>query len=90
MKPTREEIIQRGHAADALIKSDVFMQCLEAVETQMQEAWKSSRPVDVAERERLYLMVQVMADLGRVLRKWADDARVAVHEAERRAQAPVT
>ncbi len=90
MKPTKEEIIQRGQAAANLIASGVYMQCLTALESQMSEAWKSTRPADTAERERLYLMVQVMADQGRVLRSWADEATVAAHEIERRAKEQVT
>jgi inosine/xanthosine triphosphate pyrophosphatase family protein len=83
---TKEERIQRGLAAKALMDSGVFIEALKYLEAAMSEEWKSSRPDDAIGRERLYLMTQIMADLGRVLRQWSGEAAFEVHEIERRQQ----
>lgn len=83
---TKEELIQRGLSAKALLDSGVYRAALDHLEAQLAESWKASRPGDVQERERLYLMVQVMADLGRVLAGWAGTAALEIHESERRAK----
>jgi hypothetical protein len=86
---TKEEQLRRGQAAAELLDSGVFSLALDGVEAELSEAWKSSNPVDVAGRERMYLMVQLISDIGRLLHKWKGDVVVAHHEAERARRASV-
>lgn len=81
---TKEEIILRGQAAQQLMDSGIYRQCLEHLEAQVAESWKRTRPDDADERERLYKMVQAMADLGRVFLTWKGEAVFELHEIERR------
>lgn len=83
---TKEEMIQRGLEAKTLLDSGVFKQCLVHMEDRLAESWKASNPNDRDGRERLYLMVQIMSDLGRILGEWAGQAAFEVHEIERRRQ----
>jgi hypothetical protein len=60
----KEEQLRRGQAAAELLDSGVLSRALDGVEAELSEAWKSSNPVDVAGRERMYLMVQLISDIG--------------------------
>lgn len=79
----RDAIIRRGKAAAGLLENGTFMEAMAALEAEMCEKWKASNPAHADERERLYVMVQIMADLGRVLSAWAGHATVEEHLAER-------
>lgn len=84
---TDEEKVRRGQNADQLLKSGVFSNVLEALEAEYAEAWKATRPDDKDGRERIYNMVQLIADQGRLLTKWQGEAVFIVKEHERRKQA---
>ena len=84
---TKDEILIRGEQADALLKSGVFKQCMAAVETEICEEWKATRPEDEEGRKRMYLMIQLQADYLRMLTRWQNDALMARAEAERAKQA---
>lgn len=75
--------VLRGEAADQLLKSEVYQRATKELEAELTEQWLQTRPEDKDGRERLYLMAQIMADLGRILIKWQGDARIAHAEAER-------
>lgn len=80
---TKEDQLIRGEQADALLKSGVFKQCMDAVEAEICEAWKSTHPGDEEGRKRMYLMIQLQADYLRMLTRWQNDALMARAEAKR-------
>lgn len=79
----KESLLKRGQLASQLLASGVYEEARLELESELKESWAASRPDDEDGRERLYLMTQLMADIGRILLRWQGDAQIEIHNAER-------
>lgn len=84
---TQEERILRGRAAARLMADDVAGQALEAIAADTTDAWRNSRPDDVAGREDAFRMLRAIGLFRATLQAWAQDGQVEEHNAKTRDQA---
>lgn len=63
MELTKEE--QRGRDADALRANPLFVEAFDTIEREIEQAWKDSPARDEAGREKLWLMLQLLARVKR-------------------------
>lgn len=84
--PTIEEIIQRGHVAEALINNSLLNECFEKVLDDCSKQWlatKREAQIDVQAREELHARANAVADLRAQLHVWLNDAVMEVANLER-------
>lgn len=54
--------VERGREAQRIIESEVYKKAMQALADGYQSQWINSRPDEVAERERAYTKIQILAD----------------------------
>jgi hypothetical protein len=83
---TSAEIIQRGQAAEALLKNTLLNEAFEEVLSDVSRRWlatKREAGVDVQQREELHAKANAVAELRGQLRAWLDDALSEINKIER-------
>lgn len=81
-----EEIINRGRAADDLLKNTLLNEAFEEVLAQTSRAWlatKREAQLDVQLREELHAKANAVAELRGQLQAWLNDAVAEVTKLER-------
>jgi len=53
----------RGSKANDLLRNPIFQEAFEAMRTRYATAWADTAPGDAAERERLYVAINVLEDI---------------------------
>lgn len=84
--PTTEEIIQRGHVAEALLNNSLLNEAFEEVLAQTSRQWLATKRealIDVQAREELHAKANAVAELRAQLHVWLNDALVEVANLER-------
>lgn len=84
--PTTEEIIQRGHVAEALLNNSLLNECFEKVLADCAKQWlatKREASIDVQAREELHARANAVAELRGQLHAWMNDAVMEVANLER-------
>lgn len=83
---TTEEIIQRGHVAEALLNNSLLNECFEKVLDDCSKQWLASKreaSIDIQAREELHARANAVAELRGQLHAWLNDAVMEVANLER-------
>lgn len=59
---TKEQEVERGRQAAAILESQAFREAVDALEKAYTDDWKNTPAPDAAGRERLYVALQVSRD----------------------------
>lgn len=67
----------RGSKAEGLINHELFKESFDALRAKYIEAWTITEPAETNAREKLWLAVQVLADVENHIKKVAQSGRLA-------------
>jgi len=72
--------VERGREAQRIIESEVYKKAMQTLADGYQSQWINSRPNDVAERERAYTKIQILADFVNEVKAVLETGQMAEHE----------
>lgn len=80
---TKEQEIERGRQAAAMLESDIFRTAVEALGAEYVRAWMESPSADVEGRERLFLALQVSRDFVAHLQSMISSGKISAQQISR-------
>tara|TARA_R100000808_G_C2039641_1_gene79833 strand:- start:51 stop:314 length:264 start_codon:yes stop_codon:yes gene_type:complete len=60
-----ETELERGNKAAELLRNPIFSESFEVLKDYYQDSWQQTDPNDVEARERIYVAINVLADIRR-------------------------
>jgi len=72
-----------GQEAKRIIESEVYKKALQTLSDGYMSQWMNSRPDEVAERERAYTKIQILADFVNEVKTVMETGKMAEHEMKR-------
>ena len=72
-----------GQEAKRILDSEVYKNAMQKLADGYQSQWMNSRPNDVAERERAYTKIQILADFVNEVKTVMETGKMAEHEMKR-------
>lgn len=74
--------VERGKEAQGIIESEVYKKAMQTLADGYQSQWINSRPDEVAERERAYTKIQILADFVNEVKTVMETGKMVEHEEE--------
>lgn len=74
---------QRGRAAEDLLENPLLVEAFDNLEAAYLAEWRASKPLELEERERLWLAVQVLGEVRQHLRVIVENGVIAKRDLER-------
>ena len=74
------EEIRNGQEAQRILDSEVYKNAMQKLSDGYMSQWVNSRPNDVAERERAYTKLQILADFVNEIKTVMQTGQMAKHE----------
>lgn len=72
--------VERGREAQRIIESEVYKKAMQSLADGYQSQWINSRPDEVAERERAYTKIQILADFVNEVKAVMETGKMAEYE----------
>ena len=72
--------IEKGLEAKYIIESDVYKSAMKLLSDSYMSQWVNSKPNEVAERERAYTKIQILADFVNEVKTVMETGMMAEHE----------
>jgi hypothetical protein len=76
------EEIENGLEAKYILESDVYKQAMQTLSDSYMGNWMNSRPNEVAERERAYTKLQILADFVNEVKTVMETGKMAEKQTE--------
>lgn len=77
---TKEQEVERGRQAAAILESTAFKEAVEALEKAYTDDWRNTPAADAAGRERLYLALQVSRDFVAHLNSMVASGKISAQQ----------
>ena len=77
-----QEVVD-GNEAKRIIDSEVYKQAMQKLADGCQSQWMNSKPNEVAERERAYTKLQILADFINEVKTVMETGQMAEHERQK-------
>ena len=72
--------IEQGLEAKYILESDVYKKAMQTLSDSYMGHWMNSRPNEVAERERAYTKIQILAEFVNEVKTVMETGKMAEHE----------
>ncbi len=76
---SNQEVLD-GQEAQRILDSEVYKKAIQRLSDGYMSQWVNSRPNDVAERERAYTKLQILADFVNEIKTVMQTGKMAEHE----------
>jgi hypothetical protein len=80
---TKEQEIERGRQAAAVLENPAYQAALDALETEYVRAWRDSPAPDAEGRERLFVALQVSRDFATHLNSMLVSGKISAQQIAR-------
>lgn len=77
-----EERIYNGDRAREVLENEAFVGAFAAIEKECTDKWKATSALNAADREKLWLMLQMLYKLQEVMQGMLSDGKMAMEELE--------
>jgi hypothetical protein len=77
-----DQEVRRGEQARRLLEDPLLNEAFDTVETSLRDGWAATQPDQVAERERLWLMLKLLGRLKGHLSEVIETGRLVERQAE--------
>lgn len=78
---SNQEVLD-GQEAQRILDSDVYKKAMQKLSDGYMSEWMNSRPNDVAERERAYTKIQILADFVNEVKTVMETGKMAEKQTE--------
>ncbi len=73
----------RGIRAEELLNNSLLQEAFQDLERQYLEAWRATKPLETAHREKWWLAIQILGKIQEHLRRHVTDGRIAAEDLRR-------